>query len=122
MKLKEVKVLEVYYNADPRFDLFVLKLSDGKRHLIGREKLKGLQGATKRQIAEVQIVGSGTGLHWPKLDLDFYVPDLLRGIYRTEQWMSEIGRRGGSSKSRAKAKAAKTNGLKGGRPKKMMFA
>jgi len=34
--------------------------------------------------------------------------------------MAEIGRRGGSAKSQAKATAARRNGKLGGRPKKIM--
>jgi hypothetical protein len=34
-------------------------------------------------------------------------------------WLQQIGKKGGSSKSKAKAKAARLNGRKGGRPKKV---
>ena len=112
----ELRVTEVEYRPGARLDLFILKLSDGHRQLIPREDLQGLQGATKEQIATVEILGDGTGLHWPKLNLDHYVPGLLRRIYGTSRWMSEIGRNGGSVKSAAKRKASQANGLKGGRP------
>lgn len=118
----EPKVLAVYYNPAPHFDLFVLNFSDGSRHFIGREKLQGLQDAPKKQIANVEIIGSGTGLHWPDLDIDFYVPDLLCGLYGNKQWMAMLGRKGGKARSAAKIKAAQENGLKGGRPKKVMSA
>jgi hypothetical protein len=92
-------------------------LSDGHRLLIPREDLQGLQSATKEQIARVEILGNGTGLHWPALDVDLYTPSLLRRIYGTKLWMAEIGRSGGSVKSPAKKRAARANGLKGGRPR-----
>jgi Protein of unknown function (DUF2442) len=76
-----------------------------------------LQSATKDQIARVEILGNGTGLHWSDLNLDHYVPSLLRRIYGTKNWMAKIGRSGGSVKSVAKKKAARVNGLKGGRPR-----
>jgi hypothetical protein len=114
----EPRVTEVEYRPGPGLDLLILKLSDGHRQLIPREDLEGLHGATKEQIAQVKILGNGTGLHWPALNLDHYVPSLLRHIYGTKRWMSEIGRSGGSAKSVAKRKASQTNGLKGGRPKR----
>jgi len=112
----EPRVTEVEYRLGPGLDLLILKLSDGRRHLIPREDLQGLQSATKEQIARVEILGNGTGLHWPALNLDLYVPSLLRRVYGTQRWMAAIGRSGGSVKSHAKKKAARANGLKGGRP------
>lgn len=36
---------------------------------------------------------------------------------RTKSWYREIGRKGGSKASPAKAAAARANGLRGGRPR-----
>lgn len=118
----EPRVTEVEYRPGPGLDLLVLKLSDGRRHLIPREDLQGLQSATKEQVAQVEILGNGTGLHWPALNLDLYVPSLFRRIYGTKSWMAAIGRSGGSVKSAAKKRAARTNGLKGGRPRQKEVA
>jgi hypothetical protein len=114
----EPRVTEVEYRPGAGLDLLILKLSDGHRQLIPREDLEGLQGATREQIAQVKILGNGTGLRWPALNLDHYVPNLLRHIYGTKRWMAEIGRSGGSVRSVAKRKASQANGLKGGRPKR----
>jgi len=118
----EPLVTEVEYRPGPGLDLLVLKLNDGHRHVIPREDLQGLQSATKEQIARVEILGNGTGLHWPDLDVDFYVPGLLRGVYGSKKWMAEIGRSGGSVRSAAKKRAARANGMKGGRPRKEVAA
>ena len=114
----EPRVTEVEYRRGAGLDLLILKLTDGRRQVIPREELQGLQSAPKDQIAQVEIVGGGTGLHWPSLDVDLYVPGLLRGIYGTKKWMAEIGRSGGSVRSAAKKRAARVNGLKGGRPRR----
>jgi hypothetical protein len=113
----EPRVISVEYRPGPGLDLLILKLNDGRRHLIPREDLQGLQSATREQIAQVEIIGNGTGLHWPALDADHYVPSLLRRVYGTKSWMAEIGRTGGSAKSVAKKRASRVNGLKGGRPR-----
>jgi hypothetical protein len=113
----EPLVRAVEYKPGPGLDLIILKLSDGRRHLIPRELLQGLESATSKQIAHVEIVGGGTGLHWPDLDADLYVPALLRGVYGNRRWMAKIGRNGGLAKSPAKKRAARANGLKGGRPR-----
>jgi hypothetical protein len=118
----EPRVAEVEYRPGPGLDLLILKLSDGRRRVIPREDLQGLQSATKQQIADVEILGNGTGLHWPALNLDHYVPALLRRVYGTKSWMAEIGRSGGSVTSVAKKRAARANGLKGGRPRQKELA
>jgi hypothetical protein len=119
---REPMVTAVEYKAGPGLDLLILKLSDGHRHVIPREELQGLQSATKEQLGRVEILGGGTGLHWPDLDADFYVPGLLRGVYGNKKWMAEIGRSGGSVRSAAKKRAARVNGVKGGRPRRKEVA
>ena len=101
----------------PSLDVLALTLSNGTRLALPREQLQGLQGATRKQIANVELVGGGTGLHWPDLDTDLWVEGLLNGVYGTKHWMSNLGRKGGSARSKSKAEAARRNGLKGGRPK-----
>ena len=113
----EPRVVNVEYRPGPGLDLLILTMNDGHRHVIPREDLQGLESATKAQIGDVEIVGRGTGLHWTALDLDHYVPALLRRIYGSRSWMSRIGKRGGSVKSTAKKVASRANGLRGGRPR-----
>src|SRR3974390_2482067 len=70
----EPRVTGVEYRPGPGLELLILKLSDGRRHVIPREDLQGLQSATKEQITRIEILGGGTGIHWPALNVDFYVP------------------------------------------------
>ena len=102
---------------EKKADLVTLQLNDGVRVSIPRRLLEGLQGASPAQLAKVEILGRGTGIHWPLLDVDHYVPGLLNYIFGTSRWMAELGRRGGSATSVSKAAASRANGKKGGRPK-----
>jgi hypothetical protein len=113
----EPLVREAEYKSGPGLDLLILKLSDGRRCVIPREDLQGLQSATSEQISNIEILGGGTGLHWPALDVDLYVPSLLQGIYGNRQWMAEIGRRGGLATSPGKKRSSRANGKLGGRPR-----
>jgi hypothetical protein len=116
----EPLVTAVEYKPGPGLDLIILHLSNGRRHVIPRELLQGLESGTSKQITQVEIVGGGTGLHWPDLDADLYVPTLLRGVYGARQWMAKIGRNGGLARSRAKKAASRANGKLGGRPRRTM--
>jgi hypothetical protein len=109
------RAARVMYEKKP--DLVTLQLDDGVRISIPRRLLEGLQDASPAQLAKVELLGRGTGIHWPLLDVDHYVPGLLNHIFGTSRWMAELGRRGGSATSASKAAAARANGKKGGRPK-----
>lgn len=76
---------------------------------------QGLDKATDDQLAAVEILGKGYGLHWEELDVDLSLPGLMAGIFGTKAWMA---RRAGQTTSAAKAAASRANGAKGGRPRK----
>jgi hypothetical protein len=113
------RVIRARYEA--KEDLVTLYFSDGVKVSIPRGQLQGLAGASQSQLSKIELVGDGTGLHWPLLDVDHYVLGLLENRSGTKRWMNEIGRRGGLAKSSAKTKAARKNGLKGGRPRLRAF-
>ncbi len=114
----EITVREAVYRYASGLDVLVLQLSNGTRVLLPREQLQGLRDAPRAKVANIEILGGGTGLHWPDLNVDLWVEGLLNGIYGTKRWMSNLGRIGGSVRSKAKTEAARLNGLKGGRPKR----
>ena len=102
-------------------DVFALALSNGVEVVIPRKLLQGLDGGSTRELRDVTIVGHGTGLHWPALNVDHYVRGLLAGVFGTRRWGEHL-RAAGSVSSPAKAAAARENGRKGGRPKKKALA
>ncbi|MBN9149434.1 MULTISPECIES: DUF2442 domain-containing protein [unclassified Nitrobacter] len=76
---------------------------------------QGLETATDDQLAAVEILGRGYGLHWEELDVDLSLPGLMAGIFGTKAWMAGHA---GRATSPAKAAASRANGAKGGRPRK----
>ena len=96
----------------------VVELTNGCSFIFPADKAQGLAGASNKDLADVQILGKGFGLHWEKLDADLSIPSLVVGIFGSKAWMRELARRGGASTSPAKATAARANGAKGGRPRK----
>jgi hypothetical protein len=76
---------------------------------------QGLESATADQLASVEILGHGYGLHWEALDVDLSVSGLMAGIFGTASYMA---RQAGRATSPGKVAAARINGAKGGRPRK----
>lgn len=100
---------------DARLDRIVVDLTNGCTFAFPPRIVQGLERATEAELAEVEVLGAGYGLHWETLGVDFTVPGLLAGIFGTRAYMA---RQAGRATSPAKAAAARANGAKGGRPRK----
>ena len=100
----------------------VIDLINGSRIELPCNRIQGLKDADPDDIAAVTLTPFGMGLHWEKLDQDFSVAGLVRGIFGTKHWMAMLGRAGGRVSSKAKAAAARENGKRGGRPAKAKTA
>jgi hypothetical protein len=97
----------------------VVDLVNGCTYAFPADLVQDLQGANADALANVEVDGVGFNLHWPALDADLYVPALVSGIFGTSSWMTRaLARAAGQATSPAKASAARSNGAKGGRPRK----
>jgi hypothetical protein len=104
---------------DARRGRIVVALSTGVHIAFPVELAEGLAGAASADLAKIEISPAGTGLHWPRLDADLYIPALLQGVFGSKNWMArQLGAAGGAARSDAKKAAARANGAKGGRPRK----
>ena len=104
---------------DQRTGRVVIALSTGLDISFPSNLAQGLEKARPDDLDIIEITPSGFGLHFPKLDADLYLPGLLEGFLGSKHWMAaRLGARGGQSKSKPKAKAARANGKLGGRPKR----
>lgn len=104
---------------DRRRARIVVSLNTGVEIAFPPQLAEGLSDATPADLAKIEVTLSGLGLHWPTLDADLYVPGLLAGAFGSKRWMAaQLGAAGGSVRSKAKTRAARTNGRLGGRPRK----
>jgi len=100
---------------DKRNDRIIVELTNGCIFSFPPRVAQGLETATDEDLAMVEVLGAGYGLHCKALDVDLSIPGLLAGLFGTKVYMA---RRAGQTKSAAKAAAARENGRKGGRPRK----
>jgi hypothetical protein len=98
----------------------VIELSSGLSIAFRPQDAEGFERAKPEQLSKIEISPSGLGLYFPALDADLYLPGILEGFLGSRRWMAaQLGKAGGSAKSRAKTSAARANGKLGGRPKKI---
>lgn len=102
---------------DPRTERTTVDFANGASFSFPTRALQGLENATVDQLSEVELLGE-TGLHWESLDMDYTIAGLMKGIFGSKAFM-DAQRRGGQSRSAAKAAASRANGAKGGRPRKV---
>jgi hypothetical protein len=74
-------------------DLFILKISDGRRLAIPREDIWAVRNATPEQAADFITEAPGTDIWWPQVDEGLYIPDALEGRYGNQAWMDKVHRR-----------------------------
>jgi hypothetical protein len=123
--LKRAKALEhepraVSVEYIPSLHLLIVRLSNQRRLALPIEDVQGLGEATPEQLQNYELLGRGTGISFPDLDVDLYVPALIEGVYGNRRWMAQLGRKGGKSTTEAKRSAARANGVKGGRPARVV--
>lgn len=96
-------------------DLVLVELRDGSVFGFPPDRVPGLESATADELQAVRISPSGDGLHWDALDADASLTGLVREALNLREWAPRLM---GQLRSEAKTRAARINGLKGGRPRR----
>jgi hypothetical protein len=107
---------------DSRRGLIVITLQGGCEFAFPVALAEGLADAPRSKLGKITVSPNGLGLHWPLLDADLFVPGLIEGAFGSRRWMQQIGKLGVASRSSSKAKAARENGKRGGRPRESAAA
>lgn len=121
-KLRDNEPLAQTVEHVPGLNLLIVRLSNGRRLALPVEDIQGLGNATHEQLQDYELLGRGTGISFPDLDVDLYVPALIEGVYGNRRWMAQLGKKGGRARTEPKRLAARVNGAKGGRPRRTAAA
>jgi hypothetical protein len=101
----EPRAVRAWYAADS--ERVFIELTNGVVMGFPYQLLQGLANGTPKQLAEVDLMPTGSALHWESLDVDLRVPQLVSGLFGSRAWMAELGRCGCQSTSPAKVQAAR---------------
>jgi len=92
----------------------IVRLTTGVEIGFAPQDAEGLQHAKRDELAVIEVDAFGLGIHFPRLDADFYVPALLEGVLGSKGWMAArsdaASRRTGGSSRPASASSAKGAG------------
>ncbi|MBW4093430.1 MAG: DUF2442 domain-containing protein [Proteobacteria bacterium] len=117
-RLRGPRAESAHYDAGR--NRIIVRLTTGVELGLAPGDVEGLRGATIADLKEIEVEAFGLGIHFPRLDADLYVPALLQAVVGTRRWMAaQLGAEGGRARSVAKAAAARANGKRGGRPRRV---
>lgn len=117
-KAREADRIEPRANSvryDAAKGLLQVELRSGFAFGFPPERVSGLEAASAKDLAEVRISPSGDGLHWHDLNVDASLTGLIAEALNLKEWAPRFM---GQTRSDAKARAARLNGMKGGRPRR----
>lgn len=108
---------------DDRHGRVVVELDNGCLFAFPAHNVQGLEDASTETLTDIELLGDGYALHWPRANASLRIEGALAGIFGSRKWMHRLlAREAGSRTSAKKASAARENGKKGGRPKKVATA
>ena len=97
----------------------VVELSSGVLFAFPVASVPALRRAAPIELAQVALNASGSVLSWEALDVDVSVAGLLLAAVDPAERVRHLAALAGRATSPAKAAAARENGAKGGRPRKV---
>ncbi len=88
---------------DKRLHRVLIRLSNRLEIALNPDDHQSIQKALPEQLREIELMGKGYVIYFPKIDEGIYVPALIQGILGSKKWMEET-----AAKDR-KAFAARAN-------------
>jgi hypothetical protein len=104
---------------DQKRGLIVIEFRAGAILSLPVAAIPELRNARPNQLKSVYAGFDGMSISLDELDIDIGVVGLMRDMVDLTSAAAILGRKGGSSKSAAKAQAVRENGKLGGRPRKV---
>jgi hypothetical protein len=113
---KNAPTAVVQASYDAQSSNLVLDLQNGAHVALPISHIAELQGHSAEELAQVEVSPARDGLLWRSIDVGVSAPGLLTDFFGSAV-RAQLGTVGGRRLTTAKARAARKNGAKGGRPR-----
>jgi hypothetical protein len=84
----EPRALSARY--DRKYERIVVDLNNGCTFAFPARKVQGLEDAMAAELADIELLGGGYGLHWPRPNVSLRVEGALAGIFGSRKWMERL--------------------------------
>jgi Protein of unknown function (DUF2442) len=81
----------------------IIGLTNGRRIALPIEGVLELKKATKKVLENWELLGRGTSINWPDIDVALPINGIIEGVYGKSRWMSELGNGKGAGEEEAQA-------------------
>lgn len=110
-------IVAAWYDAERR--LLLSQMLDGVVLGVPVDRFASLATFDNDALCRLRVAPSGLLLLWEEPDADVSVEEILEHALGSPGMLRELARAGGRVRSEAKARAARANGARGGRPRKV---
>jgi hypothetical protein len=99
----------------PLLKILIIGLSNGRRIALPIEDVPELSKATKKTLQNCELVGRGTAINFPDINVALPIGGIIEGVYGKSRWMAELGQKDASAKTPAKPTASAREWEEGGK-------
>jgi len=85
-RLRGPRAESAHYDAER--GRIIVRLTTGVEIGFAPRDAEGLQCAERDELTVIELDAFGLGIHFPRLDADFCVPTLLKGVLGSKGWMA----------------------------------
>lgn len=113
----EHRAVSVRY--DPDRDAIEIELTDGAEVRLPKAMVEEFRDVPAADMAKLRVSPAGYGIKLDEHDINISVHGLIAALATTADMAGSLGKIGGAARTEAKRLSARTNGAKGGLPRKI---
>lgn len=96
-----VSILAQAVHYDQSLDRVVVDLNNGCQFSFPPRRVQGLSEVEAATLADMEILGGGYGLHWPRANVSLRLEGLLAGVFGSKKWMRHLAHMDAEQEGRA---------------------
>jgi hypothetical protein len=85
----------------PLLKIIIIGLNNGRRIALPIEDVPALSKATKKALQNCELLGRGTAINFPDIDVALPIDGIIKGVYGKSRRMAELGQKDGRAKTEA---------------------